>query len=850
MDFEFDCEEEEKRVYVHFDGPGQHSHTIVFVVNSKTLVQDVCDALLKEFHACFPNVKLAFNNSNVHLEDENDHAWAPHMAADEVLLDRCDVFMKLADPGEEKCDTTGMMGQEIEDAPPPLEDVPATARTAPPAVPITQDHIASITAPALTDKRILRDSPSMLGHTDAQTIVQLITRAQQEQQNMQLRRARDIYDAVLERIHHTDPSAGTVRQICHQQLGVIMAHNKKYVEAIKQFTLAIKLAEKNQSQEKAATPDQKDRSNKDLIKLYWAVAQALFRKDEYSDAYANTEQALACYEALSTKAKNEPTMLHSKRDLVTWKARSMYRMAGRRNSAGFAKGGLVDTQQVAVKMLERVIAEDPQNVEALAQYSVVAVEIGQEGAAVPSLLRALVQCTQNAKTALSPAESPIDPETSRLIPSLLAKIVQLPDGVDKMLANLNDAVCSPAALVFLAQTVKDRGAVHASVDLYEKALKCCTEESTKANLVLSLVHTQEVVYKYREALANIRKLFGERVNETVGSLKVADFYAVIKDIKDPADGHLKQGTFKRTAPYEKPPSIDDAGKIYVKVPGHLPVMSPPETKKGPYSDQELNMLALMFTAVKILYVQGAVQVLPKLCQLIEPVRLGRDLHLTLIRNEHAYYCCIAQAILLLEFPIKVPKNKTDNIYMCGDSHSLSSAWQTIQRRGRPTLINPKLVTGLKCWHLREKCDFYPKRNFESAIQTIPKGATVVFVFGEIDCREGLLVAVEKCKYESVQEGIDVTIKAYLKELSVVVKQNKFKAFIHPVVPVLDLTRPTVKAFNAVLKERVKEYTELTYLDFFKDLLNEEGGFNMKYHMDGTHMSPTYLELLARELPPL
>jgi len=36
-----------------------------------------------------------------------------------------------------------------------------------------------------------------------------------------------------------------------------------------------------------------------------------------------------------------------------------------------------------------------------------------------------------------------------------------------------------------------------------------------------------------------------------------------------------------------------------------------------------------------------------------------------------------------------------------------------------------------------------KVNFERVVASIPHSATVLFVLGEIDCREGILVAVEK-----------------------------------------------------------------------------------------------------------
>ena len=143
----------------------------------------------------------------------------------------------------------------------------------------------------------------------------------------------------------------------------------------------------------------------------------------------------------------------------------------------------------------------------------------------------------------------------------------------------------------------------------------------------------------------------------------------------------------------------------------------------------------MMTAVKMLYVCGGLQVLPTLINLLEPLRVDRDLHLTLIRNEHAYYSSIAQMMRYLPFPI--PRELAscpldDTIYVCGDSHSMSAAWQVVKldAHPRPMILQPKLVTGLKVWHMRPACRFYPKRNFEAAIRSIPDNAQVIFNFGQ------------------------------------------------------------------------------------------------------------------------
>ena len=78
------------------------------------------------------------------------------------------------------------------------------------------------------------------------------------------------------------------------------------------------------------------------------------------------------------------------------------------------------------------------------------------------------------------------------------------------------------------------------------------------------------------------------------------------------------------------------------------------------------------------------------------------------------------------------------------------------------------------------------------------GSTVLFVFCEIDCREGLVMATEKDRYASVAEGIKVVVDIYVDVLKKVSRRKNLRALVHPVVPVLDVTRHIVSAFNAPL----------------------------------------------------
>lgn len=129
---------------------------------------------------------------------------------------------------------------------------------------------------------------------------------------------------------------------------------------------------------------------------------------------------------------------------------------------------------------------------------------------------------------------------------------------------------------------------------------------------------------------------------------------------------------------------------------------------------------------------------------------------------------------------------------------------------------------------------------------------MVFLFGEIDCREGLLKATMKGIYSSIEEASNHIINLYIKVLQKYKKEKQLEIFVHPIPPVLDPTRSTVIIFNDLLKNAIQK-TDLHYLDFFDDLLEDSAKeeaakkLNPIYGLDGTHLSPVYLPLLERAL---
>ena len=100
-----------------------------------------------------------------------------------------------------------------------------------------------------------------------------------------------------------------------------------------------------------------------------------------------------------------------------------------------------------------------------------------------------------------------------------------------------------------------------------------------------------------------------------------------------------------------------------------------------YDAEQLDILAIAFTCVKVLYIGGAIQRARELVILLEPARRAfrTPMHQTVIRNEAAFYGCIQQ--LLDQAPPQLPRQSQRDqpvMYLCGDSHCLPGRELTLQ----------------------------------------------------------------------------------------------------------------------------------------------------------------------------
>ena len=96
--------------------------------------------------------------------------------------------------------------------------------------------------------------------------------------------------------------------------------------------------------------------------------------------------------------------------------------------------------------------------------------------------------------------------------------------------------------------------------------------------------------------------------------------------------------------------------------------------------------------------------------------------------------------------------------------------------------------------------------------------------------------------------MEALVSIYLQVLKSLVSKHQWKVYIHPVLPVLDITRPIVMQFNRILASRLVKETSLYWLNFVNDLLTTDGScLKEGYKLDGSHIHPSYLSLFSESL---
>jgi len=205
------------------------------------------------------------------------------------------------------------------------------------------------------------------------------------------------------------------------------------------------------------------------------------------------------------------------------------------------------------------------------------------------------------------------------------------------------------------------------------------------------------------------------------------------------------------------------------------------------------------------------------------------------------------------------------IFLLGDSHVLSLAWQTLDIPSptgmtRKRLVVPAVVTGLKAWHVRKKTNFFTKTNMMTLIQRLPRGTrTILLSAGEIDCREGLGGPKLQGYKDICKSDVERTVRIFIQSLTELALECNLQILVLPVSPHAFrrtgrvagqlARRETTRSWNQCLRAN-RSQANVFLLDYVEALLDTaDDGYvlHKAYNADGTHLNSGHASLLANSI---
>ena len=106
------------------------------------------------------------------------------------------------------------------------------------------------------------------------------------------------------------------------------------------------------------------------------------------------------------------------------------------------------------------------------------------------------------------------------------------------------------------------------------------------------------------------------------------------------------------------------------------------------------------------------------------------------------------------------------LHVVGDSHTLAAHATPVSLDGEPWLCQARWIPGCKQWHLGQAGENAYKRRFAAVMASLPAHSTVLLTIGEIDCRhdEGILEVCRKHPDRRRSEVVKATVTAYVDYL--------------------------------------------------------------------------------------
>lgn len=246
--------------------------------------------------------------------------------------------------------------------------------------------------------------------------------------------------------------------------------------------------------------------------------------------------------------------------------------------------------------------------------------------------------------------------------------------------------------------------------------------------------------------------------------------------------------------------------------------------------------------------------------LADTLRTSEELAETIDRTTIDISLCIYQLYLerLLRYRKKNPAiyegDAPGRLHVVGESHALSPNGTLVAFEGTTAKAISHLLIGCKAWHLGQSKANYFQRGLQAILKEIPEKATVLFTFGEIDCRHNEGIHHHHRKHGGdLNAIIQKTVEGYVAFVATVAVEKGLRP-IFVGVPAPHCGRPTLNAlpteerkaylagiagFNETLKATAAA-RGATFLDTYGRTAGPDRMADGTRHIDHHHLIPSFL----------
>lgn len=204
---------------------------------------------------------------------------------------------------------------------------------------------------------------------------------------------------------------------------------------------------------------------------------------------------------------------------------------------------------------------------------------------------------------------------------------------------------------------------------------------------------------------------------------------------------------------------------------------------------------------------------------------------------------------------------SQELYLVGDSHTLSAANTIIQYDAVMVHCNPRLIIGVKIYHLIKEGSNNYKSAFLEHFKMLPDASNVVVMVGEIDCRagEGIITYYKKNPDIDLDDYIEAMIRQYVLFILSLAEDKKHRIIFygvpaprkanisittntnnknHPAPTEEDVAKQVqiVNLYNTYLK-KYAELNDCKFLDVYNYTSDMQGISSGTHHLDTNHLYP-------------